>query len=147
MIAALRGAVVEALNREEENLKMFRRLVNEAKDQGLKDFFDSLIKDTEADIHMLKRINLHSIMKFGLVMKFETPKVEIDEKLVKSISDKAGAKGILKIAIDQSSTNIEYYEHIADNSIFAETKRLFRIIADKELEHKSRLLALMDFLG
>jgi rubrerythrin len=146
MIAALRGAVYESLKREEENKAMFDRLAAEARDHGLKEFFKAVAKDTEADIHMLKNLNLHSIVKFGLSIKFAAKRVEINDRLVKSIRDTKSAKECLKVAIDQVNANIEYYEHIADHSVFPETKRLFRIIADKELEHKSRLRALNDML-
>lgn len=146
MIAALRGAVFEALKREEESLKMFERLASETRDEKLKDFLMFMARDTKDDIRMLKHLNLHSIIKFGLHIRFESPKVEIDEDTVRQIRDKEGAKEVLKVAIDQLDANIEYYNHIADHSIFPEVKRLFRIVSDKELEDKSRLKALMDLL-
>ncbi len=146
MIAALRGAVMEALKREEEDNEMFKRLAGECKDDKLKEFLEFMAKDTEEDIHMLKHLNLHSIIKFGLHIKFEAPKIEIDESLVKGIKDVESAKEILKVAVDQLDTNIEYYEHIAEHALFPEVKRLFRIVADKELEDKSRVRALMDML-
>ena len=96
---------------------------------------------------MLKHLNLHSIIKFGLSLKFEAPKIEIDQELIKGITDIQGAVEILKVAIDQLNANIEYYEHIADHSLFPEVKRLFRIIADKELEDKSRMKALKDMIA
>ena len=147
MIAALRGAVFEAIKREEENFKMFQRLADEAKDDKLKEFLLLMAEDTKKDIKMLKNLNLRSIMKFGLRFKFEAPKIEIDESTVRAIKDVAGAKEILKIAIDQLNVNIEYFEHIADHSFFPEVKRLLRIIADKELEDKSRLKALFDLIS
>lgn len=146
MIAQLRGAVYEALKREEDSLAMFERLAEETKDPMFKGFLKFMAEDTKADIHMLKHLNLHSIIKFGLHIKFEAPKVKIDDTLITGITDKAGAREALKIAIDQKTTNIEYYEHIAEHSIFPEVKRLFRIIGDKELEDKSRLKALNDML-
>ena len=146
MIAALRGAIFEALKREEEDLKMFERFCAESKDPAMKDFFKALADDTKEDMKMLKNLNLHSIMKFGLTIKFKAPAVEIDDKLVRSIKDKEAARECLKLALDQLNTNIEYYEHIAEHSVFPETKRLLRIIADKELEDKSRVKALMDLL-
>lgn len=146
MIAALRGAVYEALKREEDCLAMFERLEGESDDSVFKGFLKFMADDTKKDIHMLKHLNLHSIIKFGLTIKFEAPKVNIDEKLISGIQDKAAAKESLKIAIDQMKTNIEYYEHIAEHSIFPEVKRLFRIIGDKELEDMSRLKALNDML-
>ncbi|MBW2967972.1 hypothetical protein KY362_05795, partial [Candidatus Woesearchaeota archaeon] len=136
MIAALRGAIYEALRREEEDQKMFKRLAEECKDPPLCQFLTSLAEDTERDMHMLKHLNLRSIIKYGLALKFEAPKVEIDNTLLNSITDKPGARETLKIAIDQIDTNIEYYEHIANHSIFPEVKRLFRLLSDKELEDK-----------
>jgi len=146
MIAALRGAVIEAVRRGEEELKMYERLEGETEDEKLKDFLKFMAEDTKKDIHMLKHLNLHSIIKFGLHIKFEAPKIEIDETLIDGIKDKPAAREMLKIAIDQINANIEYYDHIAEHSIFPETKRLFRIISDKDLEDKSRLKALYDLL-
>lgn len=146
MIAALRGAVYEALKRQEDELEMFERLAGEAKDEKLKDFLKFMAEDTKKDINMMKHLNLHSIIKFGLHMKFEAPKVVIDETMVNAITDKAGAREILKVAIDQLNVNIEYYDHIAEHSLFPEVKRLFRILSDKELEDKSRMKAFMDLL-
>jgi rubrerythrin len=146
MLAALRGAIYEALKREEENLKMFERFCAESDDEALKGFFRALAEDTKQDMKMLKNLNLHSIMKFGMRIKFKAPKVEIDSALVDSIKNKEAARQCLKLSIDQLNTNIEYYEHIADHSVFPENKRLLRIIADKELEDKSRVKALLDLL-
>ena len=146
MIAALRGAIYEALKRQEDELEMFERLAGEAKDEKLKYFLKFMAEDTKKNISMMKHLNLHSIIKFGLHMKFEAPKIVIDETMVNAIADKAGAREILKIAIDQLNANIEYYEHIAEHSLFPEVKRLFRILSDKELEDKSRMNAFMDLL-
>lgn len=146
MIAALRGAVYEALKREEEDFKMFTRLAQETQEPALQEFLLSLAKDTQEDMHMLKHLNLHSIVKYGMALKFEAPKISIDENLVKSIADTAAAKELLNIAIDELNMNIEYYEHIANHSIFPEVKRLFHLLADKELEDKSRIKALYDLL-
>jgi rubrerythrin len=146
MIAALRGAVFEGIKREEENLKMFERLASEAKDAKLKEFLKFMAEDTKKDIHMLKHLNLHSIMKFGMKLKFESEKLDIDGKLTGAIKDTQEAKEILKVAIDQLNANIEYYDHIAEHSVFPESKRLFRILSDKELEDKSRVKALYDLL-
>lgn len=146
MIAALRGAVYEALRREEETLKMYTRFGNEAKDQVLRDFFKLLAQDVKTDIRTMKRLDLHSIVKFSLAIKFQVSKCQIDERTAKSIKDIENAKDILKVAIDEINTEIEYYNHISEHSIFPEVKRLFRIIGDKELEHKCKLKALMDLL-
>jgi rubrerythrin len=146
MIAALRGAVYEALKREEEIHAMYRRFETESKDAALKDFFRRLAEDTKKDSDLMRRLDLHSMVKFGLSLKFDTPKVDIDEKTAKSIKDLAVAKDILKIATDELNADIEYYEHIAAHSLFPEVKRLFRIIADKKLEHKLRIKALGDLL-
>ena len=81
MIAALRGAVYEALKREEEDYKMFMRLAGESKDAALSDFLHGMAKDTQEDMHMLKHLNLHSIVKYGMALKFEAPKVSIDDGL------------------------------------------------------------------
>ncbi|MFC1740952.1 hypothetical protein ACFL3V_00245 [Nanoarchaeota archaeon] len=146
MIAAMRGAVYEALKREEKSFDMYVRLRQEAKDQVLKDFFFMLAEDTKKDMHTLKHLNLHSIIKFGLAIKFSTPQFEIDDKILKGITDKPGALDIIKLCIDEVNADIEYYEHISNNTLFPEVKRLFRIISDKELEHKAKLLALRDLL-
>jgi rubrerythrin len=147
MISALRGAIFEALKREEEIEKMYERLAGEAKDHALKEFFSSLARDARRDTNMLKHLDLHSIIKFGLAIKFDAHGCKVDEHLVKGIADKANANELLKIATDQMDANIEYYEHIAAHSIFPDVKRLFRIIADKELEHKCLLKSLSDFLS
>lgn len=147
MIAALRGAVFESLKREEDIDKMYGRLAGEAKDLALKEFFTSLAHDTKRDMTMMKHLDLHSIIKFGLAIKFDAPSCKVDEQLVKAIADKANAKELLKIASDQMDVNIEYYEHIASYSIFPDVKRLFRIIADKELEHKCLLRSLSDLIA
>jgi hypothetical protein len=89
MIAALRGAVYEALTRKEEMRKLYERLSGEAKDNLVKDFFKVLADDCAKDTYLLKRLDLHSIIKFGLAIKFEVPKFEIDER-------PAGRKGNLK---------------------------------------------------
>ncbi len=146
MITQLRGAVFEALKREEETLSMYERFTKEAKDKALQDFFIALSNDVKTDIHMMKNLNLHSIVKFGLSIKFQTRTCSIDEKNIATIHDKAGAKEILKLAIDEINADIEYYEHIADHALFPEVKRLFRIIADKELDHKCKLKALQDLI-
>lgn len=147
MISALRGAVYEALKREEDIDKMYERLASEAKDTALKEFFASLAHDAKRDMTMLKHLDLHSIIKFGLAIKFDAPGCKVDERLVNAIKDKANAKEMLKIASDQMDVNIEYYEHIAAHSIFPDVKRLFRIIADKELEHKCLLKSLSDLIA
>jgi hypothetical protein len=147
MIAALRGAVYEALTRKEEMRKLYERLSGEAKDNLVKDFFKVLADDCAKDTYLLKRLDLHSIIKFGLAIKFEVPKFEIDERLIKTgVKDLQGAKEILKLAGDELNADIEYYEHIAAHSIFPEVKRLFRIIGDKELEAKYRIKAFVDLL-
>jgi len=147
MIAALRGAVYEALTRKEEMRKLYDRLAGEAKDKVLKDFFLVLAEDCNKDTYLLKRLDLHSIIKFGLAIKFEVPKFEIDERIIKSsVKDVTNAKELLKLAADELNADIEYYEHIAAHSIFPEVKRLFRIIGDKELEAKYRMKAFMDLL-
>jgi rubrerythrin len=146
MIAALRGAIIEALKREEENLNMFERLASEAKDKKLKDFLKLMAEDTKKNTDMLKHLNLHSIMKFGLRLKFKVPEIEIDETITAAITDVQGAKDILKIALDQLNVNIEYYDHIAEHSIFPESKRMFRILSDKELEDKSKVKAFLDMI-
>jgi len=147
MIAALRGAVYEALTRKEEMRKLYDRLASESKDKMLKDFFLVLADDCTKDTYLLKRLDLHSIIKFGLAIKFEVPKFEIDERIIKSsIKDVANAKELLKLATDELNADIEYYEHIAAHSIFPEVKRLFRIIGDKELEAKYRMKAFTDLL-
>jgi rubrerythrin len=146
MIAALRGAVFEALKREDDMVAMFDQLTSEAKDDVLKKFFHALAEDARRDVHMLKRLDLHSIVKFGLAIKFEAPSCKVDEHTVKTIKDVAGAKEQLKIALDQLNVNIEYCEHIAEHALFPDVKRLFRILADKELEHKCILKAMMDLL-
>lgn len=146
MIAALRGAVYEALKREEETLSMYERFAKEAKDKALQDFFTAMANDVKDDIHTLKNLNLHSIVKFGLAIKFHVRTCSIDEQSISTVQDKAGAGEILKLAIDEINADIEYYEHIAEHSLFPEVKRLFRIISDKELEHKCKLKALQDLL-
>jgi rubrerythrin len=147
MIAALRAAVYEALKREEETFNMYTRFSNEAKDQILRDFFRSLAQDVKTDIETMKRLDLHSIVKFGLAIKFQVSKCRIDERTAKSIKDVAGAKELLKVAIDEINADIEYYNHISEHSIFPEVNRLFRIIGDKELDHKCKLKALTDLLA
>ena len=146
MITQLRGAVYEALKREEETLSMYERFSKEAKDKALQDFFVAMANDVKTDIHMMKNLNLHSIVKFGLAIKFQTRTCSIDEKDISTIQDKEGSKEILKLAIDEINADIEYYEHIADHALFPEVKRLFRIIADKELDHKCKLKALEDLI-
>ncbi|MBN1544167.1 hypothetical protein JW898_01760 [Candidatus Woesearchaeota archaeon] len=147
MISALRGAVYEALKREEETFRMYERFSKEAKDKVLRDFFSAMADDVKGDIHTLKNLNLHSIIKFGLSIKFQVRTCLIEEKTAASITDKAGAKEILKLALDEVNTDIEYYEHIAEHSLFPEVKRMFRIIADKELEHKCKIKAFEDIIG
>ncbi|HII71394.1 TPA: hypothetical protein HA265_01415 [Candidatus Woesearchaeota archaeon] len=147
MIAALRGAITEALKREEENVKMFERLAGEAKDAKLKEFLTTLGDDSKKDIDMLKHLNLHSIMKFGLRLKFKTPQIEIDEEFLRQVKDLQGAKDILKLVLDQLNTNIEYYDHVAEHTIFPEAKRMFRILSDKELEDKSKVKAFLDMIA
>ncbi|MBU2560828.1 MAG: hypothetical protein KKD17_00900 [Nanoarchaeota archaeon] len=147
MIVALRGAVYEALKREEETLQMYERFVNEAKDKALQDFFSAMVNDVKGDIHTLKNLNLHSIVKFGLAIKFQVRTCSIDERTAASMTDKEGTKEILKLAVDEVNADIEYYEHVAEHSLFPEVKRLFRIIADKELEHKCKIKALQDLIG
>jgi len=147
MITALRGAVYEALKREEETLSMYERLSKEAKDQYVKDFFIALAKDVKADITTMKNLNLHSIVKFGLAIRFNVSSCQIDEQGASKIQDKEGVAELLKLAIDELDADIEYYEHIAEHSLFPEVKRLFRILADKELEHKCKLKALQDLIA
>ena len=146
MIATLRSAVYEALKKEEETFNMYTRFSNESKDQVLKDFFKSLAHDTQTDINTIKHLNLHSIIKFGLTIKFQVSKLQIDERTAKNIKDVAGAKDILKITIDKINADIEYYNHISEQSIFPEVKRLFHIVRDKKLEDKRKIKALMDFM-
>jgi rubrerythrin len=146
MIAALRGAVYEALKREEDIASMYDRLSRESKDEVMQTFFRTLADDARKDIHMLKRLDLHSIVKFGLAIRFEAPTCKVDEHMARSIKEVATAKEQLKIATDQMDTNIEYYNHIADHALSPDVKRLFRILADKELQHKCLLKALADLL-
>ncbi|NQU78272.1 hypothetical protein HQ545_00735 [Candidatus Woesearchaeota archaeon] len=146
MIGALRGAIFEALKKKEEFIQMLKRLFDECRDDKFKEFLQLMIKDGEDDTHMLKHLNLQNIMKRGLSIKFKAPEIVIDDSFIKKIIDVDSAKDSLKIAIDQINTNIEYYEHIADHSVFPEVKRLFRLIADKDLEDKARMKALYDLL-
>ncbi len=147
MIAALRGAVYEALKREEDIVSMYDTLSKESKDEVLHRFFHDISEDARRDIHMIKRLNLQSIVKFGLSIKFQAPSCKVDEHMAKSIKDIAGAKEQLKIALDQMNANIEYYEHVSDHALSIDVRRLFRILADKELEHKCLLKALEDLIG
>jgi len=147
MISALRGAVMDALRREEESLNLYIRLGKEATDKIVTDFFSALENDIRKDLDTLKRLNLYSIVKFGLAIKFVTSSCNIDEKGIKEIKDVAGTKELLKLAESEINTDIEYYEHISNHSLFPEVKRLFRILADKELEHKCKIRALQDLLA
>ncbi len=145
-LAAIRGAIFEALKRGEETYSMYDRFSKEAKDKLIADFFRGLADEVRSHMTRLKNLNIHSIAKFGLTIRFETTPFSIDEKHIMGLIDKDGSKELLKLAIDEINADIEYYNHIAEHSVFPETKRMFRVIADKELDHKSKMKALMDLL-
>ncbi|MFH1668640.1 MAG: ferritin family protein [Candidatus Woesearchaeota archaeon] len=145
-ISAVRGAVFEGLKRQEEIFAMYDRFSKEATDKILSDFFRSLADDVKGHIDMMKHLNLHSIVKFGLPIKFNIKSFHFDQEKLHHIKDKANAKELLKLGIDEVNADIEYYEHIANHALFPEVKRIFRVLADKELDHKSKMKVLYDVL-
>ncbi len=146
VIAAMRGAVFEALKRQEETFSMYDRFSKEATDKILSDFFRSLADDVKGHIDMMKQLNLHSIIKFGLPIKLDITSFHFDQEKLHHIKDKANALELLKLGIDEVNADIEYYDHIAEHALFPEIKRLFRVLADKELDHKSKMKVLYDIL-
>lgn len=131
-----------ALEKEEKAMQFYRQCSERAKNPGIKEFFNEMVKEEERHWHMLKGLDLDNLEGVRLD-KVEDLRIG-DYLLDVTFRENLTYQEALTMAMKKEEKAHAFYEGWKGKCMHEKTAKVFEILATEELKHKRKLETLYD---